>query len=143
MIQHFTPDCYNSGMINQDASQYGINLAAGLLFLTGWGGIFVLVQNVLPTPGARWGFFVLLYMAMVGTVLPFVRFLNHRFIGSFVSSAIIVRESLWFGLFVTSCAWLQISRVLTWPIALLLALAIVVIEIFLRIRENYYEEPYA
>lgn len=126
-------------MMNQDVSQYGINLAAGVLVLVGWGGMFLLVQNVLPTPGARWGFFMLLYMAMVGTSLPFIRLLNRRFVGDFVGNPVIVRESLWFGLYVTSCAWLQISRVLTWPIALLLALAIIVIETFLRIRENYYD----
>jgi hypothetical protein len=126
-------------MIDKAASQYGLNLAAGVLILIGWGGIFLLVQNVLPTPGARWVFFMLLYIAIVGTGLPFIRFLNHRFIGTFVSDAVIVRESLWFGLFVTTCAWLQIWRALSWPVAMLLALAIVVIEGFLRIRESYYD----
>jgi hypothetical protein len=43
---------------------------------------------------------------------------------------------------VTTCAWLQIPRVLSPPIAVLLALALVVIEGFLRLRERAgrYEE---
>lgn len=127
-------------MIDKASSQYGLNLASGMLILIGWGGIFLLVQNVLPTPSARWVFFMLLYIAVVGTGLPFVRFLNHRFIGEFVTDAVIVRESLWLGLFVTTCAWLQIWRALSWPVAILLLLGIVVIEGFLRIREGYYEE---
>lgn len=127
-------------MINQGLSQYGINLAAGFLILVGWGGIFLLVQNFIPTPGWRWVFFMLFYMAAAGTSLPFLRLLNHRLVGDFVSNAVIIRESLWFGLYATTCAWLQIWRALNWPVAILLGMAIVVIEGFLRIRENYYEE---
>ncbi|MCB9436857.1 MAG: hypothetical protein H6673_07655 [Anaerolineales bacterium] len=119
---------------------YGLNLAAGFMILIGWGGLVYLVQNVLPTPGPRWMFFVLLYIAAVGTSLPFIRFLNIRFTNPNVPETVILREGLWVGLFVTTCAWLQIPRVLNWSIALLLALAVVVIEGFLRLREVY-DEP--
>lgn len=127
-------------MIDRDASQYGLSLAAALMILVGWGGIFILVRNVIPTPGPRWLFFVLFYIATVGTSLPFIRFLNHRFVGDFVADSVILRESLWFGLFMCACAWLQIARVLTLPIALVLLAAIVVMEAFLRLRESYYYE---
>jgi hypothetical protein len=121
--------------------QYGLSLAAGFLMLSGWGGLFLLVRNVVPTAGPRWLFFMLLYMAIAGTSLPFVRFLNLRFTYEPVPDSVILRESLWCGLYVTTCAWLQIPRVLTWPIALLLALAVIVIEGFLRLREHpHYDE---
>ncbi|PJF44616.1 MAG: hypothetical protein CUN55_03050 [Phototrophicales bacterium] len=125
-------------MIDRDASQYGLNLAAAFMILVGWGGIFILVRNVIPEPGPRWLFFVLFYIATVGTSLPFIRFLNYRFVGEFVADSVILRESLWFGVFMCACAWLQIARVLTWPIALVIVIAIVVMETFLRLREGYY-----
>lgn len=127
-------------MIDRDASQYGLSLAAAFMVLVGWGGIFVLVRNVIPTPGPRWLFFVLFYIATVGTSLPFIRLLNYRFVGDFVADGVIVRESLWFGLFMCACAWLQIARVLTWPIATVLLVAMLVMEAFLRLREAYYDE---
>jgi hypothetical protein len=40
---------------------------------------------------------------------------------------------------VVTCAWLQIPRVLTLPIAFFLALALIVIEVFLRSREIAHE----
>lgn len=115
---------------------YGLNLAAGFLILIGWGGLFLLIRNVVPTAGPRWGFFMLLYIAIVGTSLPFVRLLNARFTPHAIPDTVILRESLWCGLYITTCAWLQIPRVLTWPIAGLLALILIVIEGFLRFRET-------
>lgn len=122
--------------------QYGLSLAAGFLILLGWGGLFVLVRNVVPTAGPRWMFFLLLYVAVVGTTLPFVRLLNRRFSTVPVSDAVILRESLWCGLYATTCAWLQIPRVLSLPVAALLGLAVIVIEGFLRLRERpqYYDD---
>jgi hypothetical protein len=48
---------------------------------------------------------------------------------------VIVRQSVWVGLYAVACAWLQIPRALSLPTALLLALVFVVIEVFLRVRE--------
>lgn len=122
--------------MSDQTRQYGLNLAAGLMILIGWGGLFVLVRTSLPTAGPIWAFFVFLYIAVAGTSLPFIHLLNVRFGNPNVSDAVILREGLWCGLYVTTCAWLQIPRVLNWPIALLLALAVIVIEAFLRLRER-------
>jgi hypothetical protein len=51
------------------------------------------------------------------------------------SAAVILRQSIWVGLFVVACAWLQIPRVLNPLIAFFLALSLIVIEVFLRARE--------
>ena len=48
---------------------------------------------------------------------------------------VIVRQSVWFGLFAVACAWLQMPRVLTPAIMFFLALAFVIVEVFLRSRE--------
>ncbi len=123
--------------MSEQQHQYGLNFAAGVMFLVGWGGLYFLIQNILPTPGPRWMFFVLFYIAVTGTSLPFLRLLNRRFVSEVTPDSVILREGLWAGLYATTCAWLQIPRVLNWPIALLLALAIIVIEGFLRLREHY------
>lgn len=104
----------------------------------GWFGLYQLVTTVLPRVGPRWLFFVLLQIAVTGTVLPFVRYLNVRFTPVTVElppGGVLVRQSVWIGLFVVTCAWLQIPRVLTPPIAFFLGLVFVIIEAFLRSRE--------
>lgn len=120
------------------ADHTGAMLAAAFMAVAGWVGLWLLVTSTLPTAFPRWLFFVFLYLAVTGTVLPFVRFLNRRFSGedSVPSSSVILRQSIWVGLFAVACAWLQIPRVLTPVLALFLALSLVVIEFFLHLREQ-------
>lgn len=116
----------------------GTLVASILLACTGWLGMYFMVQTVLPQAGARWLFFVLLYLASAGTIIPIAQLFNHRLRGrrppppDWVS----VRQGLWVGLYVSICAWLQIPRELNPVIAFFLALSLIVIEIFLRVRER-------
>lgn len=130
--------------MNRRHAPYGINFAAGLLIIIGWGGLYYLVNNVRPTAGPRWYFFILLYLAVIGTALPVIRFINMRLANDAgqVTDSVVLRQALWLGLYVTIVAWLQILRVLGPVLAILLAFVFIAIEIFLRIRENihYYEE---
>jgi hypothetical protein len=113
----------------------GVLIAAAIMSVAGWIGLWQLIITQIPTAFPRWLFFVLLYLAVTGTVLPFVRFLNLRFSAKVPSAAVILRQSIWVGLFVVACAWLQIPRVLNPLIAFFLALSLIVIEVFLRARE--------
>lgn len=116
----------------------GVLVAGAVMMVGGWYGLYVLVTTTLPRVGQRWLFFMLLMMAVTGTVIPFVRYLNVRFTPITAeppAGGVIVRQSVWFGLVALTCAWLQIPRVLNLPIACLVALAFLVIEIFLRSRE--------
>lgn len=116
----------------------GVLVAALLMALVGWAGLYQLVTTQLPRVGPRWIFFVLLHVAVTGTVIPLVRFLNVRFTPmerELPPGGVIVRQSIWVGLFVVMCFWLQIPRVLSWPIVFFLALIFVVVEVFLRSRE--------
>lgn len=121
----------------------GIITAATVMAVTGWIGLWLLVTTSLPTAFPRWLFFVALYLAVTGSVLPFVRFLNMRFSPEDVipPAGVILRQSIWIGLFVVACAWLQMPRVLNPVIAFFLALSLVVIEVFLYVREG--DEPEA
>jgi hypothetical protein len=116
----------------------GVLIAGVVFMLIGWLGLYQLVTTSLPLVGQRWLFFILLQLAITGTVLPFVRYLNVRFTpvtADLPPGGVIVRQSIWIGLFVVMCAWLQIPRVLTLPMAILVALLFIIIEAFLRSRE--------
>ncbi|HEX3050037.1 MAG TPA: hypothetical protein VHP83_05225 [Aggregatilineaceae bacterium] len=117
----------------------GVILASVVVAVVGWIGLWYLLTSTIPMAFERWLFFVMLYLAVSGTVLPFVRFLHLRFTreDAFLpTGGVLLRESVWVGLFVVACAWLQIPRVLNPVIAFFLALSLVVIEVFLRIRER-------
>lgn len=116
----------------------GTALAGVLLASMGWLGLYYLVKFTLPFAGERWMFFVLLYIASTGTAIPLAKFLNYRFRGRAAAPPdwISVRQALWVGLYISTCAWLQIPRVLNGSLAFFLALSLLVIEVFLRIRER-------
>lgn len=120
----------------------GVLVAGVIMMIGGWYGLYTLVTTTLPRVGQRWMFFVLLQLAVTGTVLPFVRYLNVRFTpvtDEIPPGGVIVRQSIWIGLFVVTCAWLQIPRVLNLPIGFFVALVFVIVEIFLRSREIRHE----
>ncbi|MBI5667309.1 MAG: hypothetical protein HZC41_04815 [Chloroflexi bacterium] len=120
----------------------GVLVAGVVMMLGGWYGLYTLITTTLPRVGQRWMFFVLLQLAVTGTVLPFVRYLNVRFTpvtDDLPPGGVIVRQSIWIGLFVVTCAWLQIPRVLNLPIAFFVALVFIILEVFLRSREIRHE----
>lgn len=120
----------------------GVLFAALIMALGGWAGLYWLVVTEIPRVGPRWLFFVLLHIAVTGTVMPVVRYFNVRFTPTTQPpppGGVIVRQSVWIGLFVVTCAWLQMPRALNWGIAFFIALAFVIVEIFLRTREIAFE----
>ena len=118
----------------------GVLVAAIILAALGWFGLFNLISTTLPRIGGElWIFFILLQMAVTGSVLPIVRYLNVRFTPvhkEVPPGGVVVRQSVWVGLFVVTCAWLQIPRVLTVPLMLFLIFIFIVLELFLRSRER-------
>ncbi len=116
--------------------------AALILALVGWAGLVILVRSTLPTLGPRWLFFFLIVIAMAGTFLPVSAFLNWRFPTSPPAPRrTVVRESIMIGLYIASLAWLQLGRVLTPALVLVLALGIGFVEWMIRLRESSRWEP--
>jgi len=116
--------------------------SAIILSIIGWGGIFALLNYTLPTVGPRWLFFFLGVLALTGTALPAVAYLNRRFpTNPPVTHSVILRQAIWIGIYVPTLAWLQIGRVLDPSIALLLALGLILIEWLLRLRERSQFKP--
>ena len=115
---------------------------AFILAAIGWAGLFFLFSKTLPTVGSRWLFFFLSVLALTGTVLPGVTFLNRRFPSDPPATpGVILRQSLWFGIYGPTLAWLRIPRVLTAALAVLLAIGLVLIEVLLRLRERSQWKP--
>jgi hypothetical protein len=116
--------------------------SALVLCIVGWGGLVALVIYTLPTVGPRWLFFFLEVLALTGTALPLIAFLNRRFPSLPTPTAgVVVRQSLWFGIYGATIAWLQIGRVLTPALALLIAVGLVLVEFLLRLRERSQWKP--
>ena len=108
-----------------------------ILTVIGWGGLLIVVRGTVPTLGPRWFFFFLGVLALTGPALPLVYFLNQRFPSTPpVEDMVILRQSLWVGVFGSTVAWLQLGRVLTTGMALLLAAVFILIEFLLRLFER-------
>jgi len=118
------------------SAQMSVVVAGGILAVSGWAGLAWLLGNTLPTVPNRWAMFVLLQIALSGTALPFINFLHRRFArdaGISITPVVLVRQAIWFGTFATVCAWLRIPRLLSVPTALIIAVALLIIESLLRL----------
>jgi undecaprenyl pyrophosphate phosphatase UppP len=117
-------------------------IAAGIMFVIGWLGLFLLWTITLPTVGPRWLFFFLWTLAITGIALPFVWLLHRRFSPNQQTRAsVLLRQGMFIGLFAAICVWLQINRSLTLGLALLLAIGLTAIEWFLRLIERSTWKP--
>ncbi len=116
--------------------------AAAVLALIGWGGLFALLWATRPTVGPRWLFYFLMVLALTGLLLPVGAFLNLRFPSQPPATrGVVLRQAIWGGVYGATLAWLQIARILTPSLALLLALGFVLIEYLLRFREKSQWSP--
>jgi hypothetical protein len=112
------------------------------LMIVGWGGLYLLLTQTFPYVWPRWGFFVLVLIALTGTVLPIVYFFHRRFPGEKpVEANVIVRQAMWFGVYGATLAWLQLGRLVTIYVILGLAGGLAAIEYFIRLRENAHWKP--
>jgi len=127
---------------NQSPSVRSVLPAAIFLGATGWLGLAVVLLFTLPTVGPRWLFFFAAVVAITGSALPVIAFLNRRFPSAPPPTpGVIVRQAVWVGIYFPTLAWLQIGRVLTPALALLLAIGLMLIEWLLRLREKSQWKP--
>ena len=108
-----------------------------VLAILGFGGLLIVIRATLPTLAPRWLFFFLGVIGLTGFSLPLIFFLNKRFPSDPpVDGMVILRQALWVGVFGSTAAWLQLGRVLTGGLALILAGVFVMIEFLLRLFER-------
>jgi hypothetical protein len=124
--------------MDEQTNSFRIYLPSALaLAILGWGGLAALFYFSLPFVWSRWGFFVLVIMALTGTALPIVFFLNQRFPSDPpAESNVIVREAVWVGVYFATLAWLQLGRLVTIYVVLGLAAGLFATEYFIRLREK-------
>jgi len=119
-----------------------ILITAILFAATGWGGLFLLIQYTQPFLGPRWLFFFFLTMAACGTALPVVYFLNIRFPQNPpANTSVMVRQAVWFAIFLDLLAWLQLGRYLNSILIVVIAIGIIVIENLIRLLERNRWQP--
>ena len=117
-------------------------LSSLLLMVVGLGGLYYIVTQTVPLVWPRWGFFVLVLMAITGTFLPIVYFFHRRFPSETpVEANVIVRQALWFGVYGATLAWLQLGRLVTVYVVLGLAGGLLAIEYLIRLREKARWKP--
>lgn len=112
------------------------------MIVLGWGALGLLILFTEPSGGTRWAMFFSSMLAITGTALPIVSFLNRRFPSSPPATlSVIVRQAIWVGLYFPTLVWLQIGRVMNPSLALLLAVGLLLIEGLLRLVERSLWKP--
>jgi hypothetical protein len=113
-------------------------VAAVLLAISGWAGLFLVVNLSLPTIGPRWLFFTLLTAAVTGTALPFLWLLHRRFDreASPIAGSALLRQAILVGLFASLLTWLQINRSLSLGLAIVVAAGLAAIDFLIRLTER-------
>jgi hypothetical protein len=115
----------------------GLFLMAGLFAALGWGGAASVVFLTLPFLGPRWLFFFFLFLALTGTALPLVWYLNRRFTAErFPSEGVLLREALEVASLGVFLVWLQAGRMFTPFLGWVFFGALLAVELLLRIYEN-------
>lgn len=115
-----------------------IIIVAILVAVIGWWGLYELTRQVGPEqPGALAFFLALLFVAVTGTVAPAAAYLNRRLVPEAVAADPwrFFRHSVWAGVCVAICAWLQAHRIFNVGFALIIGLMFVAVEILIvRLR---------
>jgi len=117
-------------------------LTSLFLVLAGGGGLAIILTTTLPNLGPRWLFFFLTLLGGTGLAMPVVYLINRRVPSNPpATSSIVVRQALWFGIYLDLLAWLQLGRVLNSSLSVFLGAGFVVIEVLLRMNERSRWKP--
>lgn len=118
-----------------------IFLASLILALLGGGGLLFIILFMEPTLGPRWLFFFFLTQFSAGIALPSAYIIQRRLATQFVPPNVLIREALFFAIFVDLVAWLQLGRIITNLIIFILAAGFILLEVFLRMAEKATFKP--
>lgn len=128
--------------MNKFPSFSNVLLISAILCGMGVLGLLIIIFATLPTLGPRWLFFFLATSLLAGLSLPLIHFLHRRFPGETpVNMNLLLRQSLWVGIYFDLLAWLQLGRALNNARAIFIAIGLMVIEFLLRLRERSQFKP--
>lgn len=124
-------------MMKNEQITVGKVLPVGLILTAGGGaGLIFIFFNTQPFLGPRWLLFFFISLLSCGLSLPIITILQLRFSKKNLSEGVLLRESILCAVYIDLLLWLQLGRVLTDFIILLLGVGFVMLEIFLRISEK-------
>ncbi|NMC30657.1 MAG: hypothetical protein GYA45_11360 [Pelolinea sp.] len=124
-------------MMKNEQITVGKVLPVGLILTAGGGaGLIFIFLNTQPFLGPRWLLFFFISLVSCGLSLPIITILQLRFSKKNLSEGVLLRESILCAVYIDLLLWLQLGRVLTDFIILLLGAGFVMLEIFLRISEK-------
>ena len=108
-----------------------------ILLFIGFGGLFILFNLTQPTLWPRWLFFFMVVLGITGLAMPVVIFLYHRFPSGYIpSQQVVIRQSLWAGIYVSLMIWLSLGQVFNLGLGLIILMGIILLEIILRFGER-------
>jgi len=107
-----------------------------VLSLLGIVGLLFIVFYLEPTLAPRWLFFFFLTIASSGVALPAIFVLQRRLARQQVTVFVILREAILTAIFIDLLAWMQLGRIISNLIILILAAGFILIEFFLRLAEK-------
>lgn len=114
------------------------SLVLGLLGLAGL--VFIILFSE-PTLGPRWLFFFFLTLSCSGLALPIVYIVQRSLAKQYVPISVLLREAILFSIFADVCAWLQLGRIISNWVILILAIGFILLEVFLRMAEKAAFKP--
>jgi len=113
-----------------------ILISSVFLTILGGGGLAFIFIFYEPTLGPRWMFFFFLTIIGAGIALPISYLIQRRFANQVILSKVLIREAIFFGVFLALIAWLQLGRILTNLIIILISIGFILIEMLLRMAEK-------
>ena len=120
-----------------------ISLVAFLVGLGCWVGLGYLVTYYVPDSSTVTLSLLLMFVAVAGTAMPIVQFLNWRFRRDTETEGIsakdnwrVFRQSALVSVFVVLCLWFQVLKVLNWIIVILLVGVFALVEVFFWARRT-------
>lgn len=103
----------------------------------GWTALIYLLTTRAPTLGNRWLFYVLVILALSGTVMPGLVFVNKILqLKKPVSFETVIREAMMVGVYGAILLWLNKGQVLSTGLALVIALGMFTAELLIRLRKQ-------
>ncbi len=100
------------------------------------------VLTLTPTVWARWLLFFGSTLGLTSLALPVTWFLNLRFQSKPpAGGTVIMRQAIWVGVYGALLIWLQQERLVTIWTGIGLAVGLIAIEYFVRMRENARWQP--
>ena len=115
----------------------------GKIFLTslvltaiGGAGLAYIIFYLEPHLGPRWLLYFFLTLAGTGFALPFTYIFQRRVAKIPVSANVLIREAIFFAIFLDLILWMQIGRVVSNLVIFLLAVGLILLEFFLRVAEK-------